>query len=226
MSQSVPQPNASDRRAALRKACSFDLQFRHKSGTAAGIGLEISDQGVVFMAPLAPEGSFQAVAVIRGHTVALTLGVLRVDELPYQGTTWNKLACAVETAPQPQWHALVDGTPGGIRAQTPHPPLPVRAAAAAPVRTAAAPPPDGLDRLPPNVQRAVIAQLIALKRLDAPRHGHAPLLKIAAGQALRDRSGAAVRRYHVHSKHHVHGVLRTFETVLLISDRGVVKVER
>jgi len=226
----VASPQYPERRAVLRKACAFDVRLASKTGILTGIGFEVSQRGITFSIPK-PAGAEQLTieAVIRGQSIPLTVRVMRAEPMWFRNSTWNKLACVIESPP-PQWVSAVEATPGGIRTSShertsPRP----RSAARETTSHAAAPTvheaPFG--SLPKSVQHVIVRQLQDLKRIDPPRSGKPPLLKMTVGEQYRDgATGAFVRRYHVRSKVDFHGHMRAYDTIFLITDQGhVVRAE-
>lgn len=211
-----------ERRTAVRRACSFDVEVATKTGPIKGIGLEISTSGLCFVLPRGPGVETLAVtALIRSQKFALTVKIVRSDPMPYQLETWAKLACAIVVPPS-DWNAIVEGTHRG-------PGKPDAAALAPGAQTRLAVSATGeilLGALPAGAQQSIVSQLIDLKRLASPRAGHAPLVRVTLGPEYRDAYGKVVHRYRVHSRIVSHAHTKSFETIFLVSGRGEVTLER
>ena len=67
--------------------------------------------------------------------------------------------------------------------------------------------------LPSAVQHHIVAELVRLKRLAPPKHGHQPLIRLQAGAARELGDGRSCQDVVIHSRVHHHGEeARSFDT--------------
>lgn len=203
----------SERRGAERVRKRFPIAWLHRGALAPGLGLEISEKGVLFAAREAPPGPSVDVALDLGaRRVRARLSIARQGSMAREGTEWAVIAGVFQGIAADDWDAIVRfcknvGEPTNKGAEE------LAALAAAD---------DAYRLLPLKVQQRIVEALIGAGRLAPESDAKSPLLRMTYVGKV--RSGA--HRLAVRSRRNLDGNVLNFDSFLAIDDAGNVTLER
>lgn len=206
-----------DRRQYKRRTGAFHVWWQPQPDKSLpGRGLELSANGLVFMItqPIAaPE--YNLVILVRERKIPVRVRTARADELEHQGKRWYRYMGEFTGISADSWDAVVryvNDTPEPTDRSTPeNQQLEARVD-------------DAYRLLPLQIQQKIIDMLVAQKKLEAPKPGQSPLLKLFYGGVSKKPDGSAVHRFNVHSRITVQGEVMAYDTRFLVDDKGNVEI--
>jgi hypothetical protein len=204
----------SERRGADRVRRRYPIGWIKDGTLVAGLGLEISEKGILFATKETPPGGHVDVALdLGGRRVRARLRIVRKGAMTRDGTEWAVVACVFEGIAADDWDAIVRfcknlDDPGNKAAQE--------------LSALAGSDDDAYRLLPLKVQQRVVAVLIKAGRLAPGSDAKNPLLRMSYDGSTR----AGEHRLAVHSRRSVDGELLSFDSVLLVDDAGNVTLDR
>jgi len=203
----------SERRGADRVRRRFPVGWVREGTLVPGLGLEISEKGLLFATKEGPSGGNVEVALdLQGRRVRARLKIVRKGTMTRDGVEWAVIACVFEGIAADDWDAIVRfcknlDDPGNKAAQE---------------LSALHGDDDAYRLLPLRVQQRVVAILIKAGRLAPGSDAKNPLLRMSYDGSTR----AGEHRLAVHSRRSVDGELLSFDSVLLVDDAGNVTLEK
>lgn len=206
-----------DRRQYKRRTGAFHLWWQPQPDKSLpGMGVEISANGLVFMIgePIAaPE--YNLVVLLRGAKIPVRVRTVRGDEVDHQGKRWHRYMGEFTGISADHWDAVVryvNDTPDPTDRSTPE------------HRQQEARVDDAYRLLPMQIQQKLIALLVEKKKLEAPKPGQSPLLKLFYGGVSKKPDGTTVHRFNVHSRIQVQGEVMAYDTRFVVDERGNVEI--
>ncbi|MDP9025809.1 MAG: hypothetical protein M3N13_10600 [Candidatus Eremiobacteraeota bacterium] len=210
---------AGDRRQYRRRSGAFHLWCLCEEGNTAktqqGIGLEISANGIMFL--LAdPVGlpQYSLIARLRDRNLRLDVRHIRSDEVEYQGKTWQRHMGEFTGTSAANWDAIaryVNDEPEPERRKMQNQEMGQRVD-------------DAYDLLPAALQKTIVDTLVSQKRLEAPREGQTPLLKLFYGGLVKRHGEIPAHRFNVHSRLKHNDDMIAYDTRFLISEDGSITI--
>ena len=208
---------AGDRRQYQRRAGAFHVWWlpdASKPGDLRqGIGMEVSANGLVFIIREKIESKeLNLIVRLREQRIPIRCKTIRTDTVQHKNDTWNRYSCEFSGIAADHWDAVVryvTDTPEPVDRRTPENP-------------AAAQTDDAYRLLPVAIQNKIVAALVASKKLDEPKPGQTPLIKIFYG-GLVNSGGKKAHRFNVHSRIKAKDEMIAYDTRFLVSEEGDVK---
>jgi hypothetical protein len=204
----------SERRSADRVRRRFPIGWIRDGTLVAGLGLEISEKGLLFATKEGPPGANVEVALdLHGRRVRARLKIVRKGAMTRDGVEWAVIACVFEGIAADDWDLIVRfcknlDDPGNKAAQE--------------LSALAGSDDDAYRLLPLRVQQRVVAMLVKAGRLAPASDAKNPLLRMSYDGSNR----AGEHRLAVHSRRLVDGELLQFDSVLIVDDAGNVTLEK
>ncbi len=208
---------AGDRRQYARRAGAFPLSYRptpqDEGDGHQAVGLEISPNGLMFMIDREIAASeYTVVARIRETTIPLRVRAVRNDTVEHQGKTWNRYMVAFLGVAADHWDAIVryvNDEPEPDRRKMQNQEISERVD-------------DAYRLLPLALQQKIVAMLVSQQRLEAPKPGQTPLLKLFYGGLVKRAGQTPAHRFNVHSRVKKGDELVAYDTRFLISETGEI----
>jgi hypothetical protein len=210
---------AGDRRQYKRRPGAFHLWHQPDPNNAQllkqGVGLEISPNGVMFMLQErvdVPE--FSVIARLRERNIPLRVKRVRADQVQHQGTTWHRYMGEFVGIAADDWDAIVryvNDEPDPDRRKMQNQEISDRVD-------------DAYRLLPMALQQRIMQMLISQKKLEAPKAGQIPLLKLFYGGLVKRAGQKPAHRFNVHSRVTRNDEMLAFDTRFLISEDGEITV--
>ena len=208
---------AGDRRQYKRKAGVFHMWYQpspdDKNMLKSGIGLEISPNGAMFImqeAVTAPQ--FNIIARVRERNIALRVKQVRSDTVQHQGSQWNRYMCEFIGVAADDWDAIVryvNDEPESDRRKMQNQQQSDKVD-------------DAYRLLPMALQQKIIALLVSQNKLEDPKPGQTPLLKLFYGGLVSRPGQKAAHRFNVHSRIKRGEEMLAFDTRFLVSEDGEI----
>ncbi len=203
-----------ERRHSPRKKVRFNLQWvKGPAEYVPGLVTEMSLNGLLFATEIPPtEKQFDVILDIGTRKIRLRLTAVRSGTIPRGGKMWSVFGCSFSGVAADDYDAMV-------RVLKDMGELTNKAAAelAGMDKTD-----DAYRMLPMKVQQRVLDVLVRMGRLEMPQANQQPLLRMSH---MGTQNG--MQRVAVHSRipHGVDGP-QSFDSVLIIDEAGLVKVEQ
>ncbi|MDQ6929564.1 MAG: PilZ domain-containing protein [Candidatus Eremiobacteraeota bacterium] len=206
-----------DRRQRQRRNAAFHLWWLYElpDKTKPGIGLEVSATGLVFIFPeniAAPE--YTLICSIREKKIRLRARTVRTDAVEHKGAKWTRYQCEFTGIAADDWDLIVR--------YVNEVPEPDRRKIGNQEVTETVD--DAYRLLPMAIQNKIMAMLIAQKKLEAPKPGVSPLLKLFYGGASKKGDGTVAHRFNVHSRIKVNDETMAYDTRFLVDESGAVAI--
>jgi len=208
---------AGDRRQCQRRPGAFHLWWipdtKKPSELRQGIGMEVSANGLVFIIreKVDPK-EFNAIVRLREQRIPIRLKTIRCDTVQHKNETWNRYMCEFAGIAADHWDAVV-------RYVTDTPEPVDRRNAQNPATEAVD---DAYRLIPVAIQNKIVAALVASRKLDEPKPGQTPLIKIFYG-GMSTTGEKKSHRFNVHSRVKVKDEMMAYDTRFLVSEDGEVK---
>lgn len=201
------------RKPPPRKTGAFHLWWQMEPEKfKPGIGMEIAVDSLVFIIEDAiPSPEFGIVARVREKNIPIHVRVTASDQVPNKGKMWHRYGASYVGIAADNWDLIfryVNDLPE---------PEDKRAAEEFRVD-------DAYRMLPMAVQEKIVSMLVEAKKLDEPKRGQSPLLKMFyTGE--RKLPGGNVRHFFtIHSRVPVDGEMMAYDTNFAIDDKGEVSI--
>lgn len=209
---------AGDRRQYQRRPGAYHLWWLPDPGKPTelrqGIGMDVSANGLVFIIRDRIDAKeFNAIIRVREQRIPLRLKQIRSDTVQHKNETWNRYMCEFAGIAADHWDAVVryvTDTPEPVDRRS------LQNAQAGETSD------DAYRLLPVAIQNKIVAALIASKKLDEPKPGQTPLIKIFYG-GLSTTGEKKAHRFNVHSRVKVKDEMMAYDTRFLVSEDGEVK---
>ena len=203
-----------ERRAADRQRRRYPIAWVRDGHLVAGLGLEISEKGLLFATRDAPLGRLVEVAIdLNGLRVRARIKVARQGTMARDGVNWALIAGVFEGIAADDWDAVVRfcknfNAPTNKTAE--------ELAALHRIDD------DAYRLLPLRVQERIVAALLDAGRLAPNSRAENPLLRMSyAG-----KTPAGNLRLAVHSRRHVDEEVHAFDSIVTVDDDGNIHLER
>jgi hypothetical protein len=188
----------SERRSADRVRRRYPIAWVKDGTLVPGLGLEISEKGILFATKESPPGTHADVALdLHGRRVRARLKIVRKGAMTRDGVEWDAIVRFCKNLDDP----------GNKAAQE---------------LSALSGDDDAYRLLPLKVQQRVVAVLVTAGRLAPGSDAKNPLLRMSYDSSTR----AGEHRLAVHSRRLVDGELLSFDSILTVDDGGHVTLER
>src|SRR5579872_4210045 len=203
-----------DRRQYKRRARAFPVWWQQSAGDPkslkAGIGLELSPNGLQLMLPDAvPSTEFNLVRRVRDQAIPARVKSLRTDQVPHQGKTWHRYNGEFLGIAADHWDLIVRYVDDVPEPQN---------KAAETMEKAD----DAYRLLPLIIQQKIVAMLVSAHKLEEPKAGQTPLLKLFYGGIVKQAGKKPAHRFNVHSRVLRNDEILAFDTRFLIADDGEI----
>jgi len=204
----------SERRSEDRVRRRFPVGWIKNGALIAGVGLEISEKGLLFATKESPPGANVEVALdLNGRRVRARLKIVRKGTMTRDGVEWAVIACIFEGIAADDWDLIVrfcqnldDPTNKAVQE----------------LSALAGSDDDAYRILPLRVQQRVVAVLQQAGRLAPGSDAKNPLLRMSYDRSTR----AGEHRLAVHSRRVVDGELLQFDSVVTVDDSGNVTLAK
>lgn len=206
-----------DRRQYKRRPGAFHLWWQYEPDkTKAGIGMEISANGLVFIIqePI-PVAEYTLVCRIRDTKIPVRVKTVRADLVDNKGAKWHRYMCNFTGISADNWDLIIRYVN-----DTPEPPDRRRMQNQEMNDHVD----DAYRLLPMAIQQKIIDKLIEQKKLEAPKPGQSPLLKMFYGGVSKKPDGSTLHRFNVHSRIQVGEEVMAYDTRFLIDEGGNIQV--
>jgi hypothetical protein len=208
-----------DRRQYKRRVGAFHVWYQPDPTTPghrkAGVGLEISPNGIVFLVedPIEPR-NFNLLARIREQNLTLRVRCVRGDEIQQEGSLWHRYMCEFVGIAADDWDVIVRyvNDEGDLdRRKMQH-------------QTLGENVDDAYRLLPMMLQQKLVAMLVAQQKLEPPRAGQEPLLRLFYGGLVTRTGQTPAHRVNVHSRIKRDDGMIAYDTRFLIAEDGAITV--
>ena len=208
-----------DRRQYKRRPGAFHLWWQPAPDRSVpGIGTELSANGLMFMLeqPL-PAAENNLVLGVRETKIPVRVRVVRTDQVDYKGKKWHRYMGEFTGIAADHWDIIVryvNDTPEPTdRRKMQNQEMDGKVD-------------DAYRLLPMQIQEKIIAVLVEQKRLQAPKPGQSPLLKLFYGGVAKKPDGGVTHRFNVHSRIKVQDEFMAYDTRFLVDEAGNVQVQK
>lgn len=208
-----------DRRQYKRRTGAFHMWWQPQPDKGVpGMGLEISANGLVFMIQQKiAAAECNLVVLVRDRKIPVRVRNVRADEVNHQGKKWHRYMAEFTGISADHWDAIVryvNDTPEPTDRSAPE------------NRQQEARVDDAYRLLPMQIQQKLIEMLVAQKKLEMPKAGQSPLLKLFYGGASKRPNGSTVHRFNVHSRVQIEGEAMAYDTRFLVDEKGNVELQK
>lgn len=205
-----------DRRQYKRRPGAFHLWLQTGATTSlAGIGTEISANGLVFIIeqPIATQ-EYNLLVRVRDKKIPVRAKTVRTDQVDHKGKKWHRYMAEFTGIAADNWDSIVryvnDTPEAPDRRKFQNQEMDEKVD-------------DAYRLLPMEIQQKIINQLVEQKRLEAPKPGQSPLLKLFYGGVTKKADGSVLHRFNVHSRIKVQDEVMAYDTRFLIDEKGNVQ---
>lgn len=207
-----------DRRQYKRRVGAFPVAWQvdpnDAKKNATGVGTEISPNGLVFlMQPAIAAKEFSLIVVLREHRIPVRVKVVRADQVDHQGKHWNRYMVSFQGVSADDWDLIVryvnDTPEPADRRKMQN-------------QEMADQTDDAYRLLPMAIQNKIIGMLVSSHKLEEPRHGQTPLLKLFYGGLVKQAGKPPGHRFNVHSRIVKDGEVFAYDSRFLVDDAGNV----
>jgi hypothetical protein len=210
---------AFDRRQYKRKSGAFGVWYQPDPANEhiriQGVGVEISPNGLMFMIPESIDApQFALIARVRERNIPLRVKRVRNDRIDHQGATWHRYMCEFAGIAADDWDAIVryvNDVPEEDRRKMQN---------QEPVEKVD----DAYRLLPFSLQQRIVQMLVSQNKLESPKQGQTPLLKLFYGGLVKRPGQKTAHRFNVHSRMKRNDEMLAFDTRFLIAEDGEITV--
>lgn len=208
---------AGDRRQYKRRTGAFRVWYKADVNAANdAIGVEISPKGLAFIVRDEVTDPELTVSLsIRSHRFMARLKRVRNDQVEHKSETWNRYFCVFSGIAADNWDLIVrfvnDVSEPVDRRKLQNQEMHEKVD-------------DAYRLLPTSVQNKLVDILVDQKKLERPKHGEAPLIKMFYGGLHRVNGQEPRHRVNVHSRMVVDGEAMAYDTRFLVSESGEIEL--
>ena len=208
---------AGDRRQYKRRTGAYHMWYQPNPSDPnllkSGVGLEISPNGAMFILQEPAGGTqFNIIARVRERNIPLRVKQVRTDQVQHQGATWHRYMCEFVGIAADDWDAIV-------RYVNDEPETDRRKMQNQEVNDKVD---DAYRLLPMALQEKIMALLVSQNKLEAPKSGQTPLLKLFYGGLVTRAGQKPAHRFNVHSRVKRGEEMLAFDTRFLVSEDGEI----
>ena len=208
---------AGDRRQYKRRAGAFHLWYQpdpdDEKNLKQGIGMELSPNGLMFIIPDPIYGEeFNLIVRLREQNIPLRVRNVRNDQIQHQGKMWHRYMGEFQGVAADHWDAIVryvndepDVDRRKMQNQEPNDKVD-----------------DAYRLLPLAMQQKIVDMLVAQNKLEAPKPGQTPLLKLFYGGLVKRPGGKPGHRFNVHSRVQKTDEMVAYDTRFVIGEDGAI----
>ncbi len=213
---------AGDRRSYQRRPATFPIWWQPNPAAPtrdhAGTGLQISPTGLVFeLQEHIPDPEFTLTFQLGTREVCAKVHKVRADTISDHHETWQRYMVEIQAICAEDWDAIV-----AFVAEQPE----VANRRKMQNQTMSEYVDDAYRMLPPNIQAQIVAALVEKGRLELPRGGASPTLKLFYGGLIKHPGEPAAHRFNVHSRRtEADGESVAYDTRFLITEAGDVRLQ-
>lgn len=209
---------AGDRRQYQRRAGAFHVWWQldpaDPKNLKQGIGLEISASGLMFLLEESiDKPEFTLIVRLRDQNIPLRVKRMRNDRIEYQGKTWNRYMGEFVGIAADHWDAIVryvnDTADPVDRRKMQNQEMVEKVD-------------DAYRLLPLAIQQKIVDVLVAQHKLEPPKPGQTPLLKIFYGGLVKRPNQKLAHRFNVHSRIRKDEETLAYDSRFLISEDGQI----
>lgn len=194
-----------------RKSGAFHMWWQIEPGKfKPGVGMEIAVDSLVFIIEDAiPGEEFNIVIRVRDKNVPLHVRVSANDQVPNKGKTWHRYGVTYVGIAADNWDLIFRHVNDVPETED------KRAGEQFGVD-------DAYRMLPLAVQQKIVAMLVEQKKLEEPKRGQSPLLKMFYTGERRLPSGGQRHFFTINSRVPLDGEMMAYDTNFIIDDKGEV----
>ncbi len=208
---------AGDRRQYKRRAGAFHLWYlpnpKDESTHVKGVGIEVSPNGLAFLCDSSISAhEYTLVAFLRDAKIPLRVRAVRNDVVSQQGKTWNRYMVTFLGVAADHWDTIVryvNDEPEPDRRKMQNQEINDKID-------------DAYRMLPLVLQEKIVAMLIAQNKLDEPKGGQTPLLKLFYGGLMKRPGQKPAHRFNVHSRIKKGDEMIAYDTRFLVGEDGEI----
>ncbi len=210
---------AGDRRQYKRRAGAFHVWYQSNPNDSShvkqGVGLEISPNGLMFIMPesiATPE--FNLVVRLRETNVPLRVRRIGSDEVQHQGKTWHRYMGEFQGVAADNWDAIVryvNDEPEVDRRKMQN-------------QEQSDKTDDAYRLLPMALQKKIMDSLVSQGKLEAPKDGQNPLVKLFYGGLVKRSGQKPAHRFNVHSRIKKGDEMVAYDTRFLVAEDGHITI--
>lgn len=176
-----------------------------------GVGMEVSPRGFAFaITVVIPSQEFAITIGLRNQKIPVRVRVVNSDRIQQQGKLWHRYAVEFVGIAADHWDLVVRYVN-----DAPEP------AERKPVEDR---PDDAYRLLPLAVQKKIVALLVTQRKLEEPKNGQIPLMKLFYSGLQKQAGAPPAHRFSVHSRIVINDEVVPYDTPFLITDDGTVKL--
>ena len=208
---------AGDRRQYKRRSGAFHLWYqpnpKDESTRVQAVGVEISPNGLMYLIEQPVTATeYTVVAAIRDTKIPLRVKAVRNDQVQHQGKTWNRYMVTFLGVAADHWDTIVryvNDEPEPDRRKMQNQEISEKVD-------------DAYRLLPLALQEKIVTMLVTQNKLDAPKSGQTPLLKLFYGGLVKRAGQKPAHRFNVHSRVKKGDEMVAYDTRFLISEDGQI----
>lgn len=210
---------AGDRRQYKRRSGAFHVWYQpnpnDNTQLKQGVGLEISPNGLMFIMP-DPIGAaeFSLVVRLRETNIPLRVKHIRGDQVQHQGKMWHRYMGEFLGVAADNWDAIV-------RYVNDEPEIDRRKMQNQEPNEKTD---DAYRLLPMALQQKIMDLLVSQGKLDPPKAGTTPLLKLFYGGLVKRPGQKPAHRFNVHSRVKKGDEMMAYDTRFLVAEDGTITV--
>ncbi|HET7814290.1 MAG TPA: PilZ domain-containing protein [Candidatus Baltobacteraceae bacterium] len=206
-----------DRRQYKRRAGAFHVWYEHAGASTQAVGTELSPSGLLFVINSdIPQQEFQLSLGLRSQKFPVRVKTVRTDVVDVKGQPWKRYACEFTGISADSWDLIVRYV-NDVPEPEDRRKLQNQAMSEAVD--------DAYRLLPMAIQQKIVQMLVLKRRLEQPKPGQIPLLKLFYGGKHQLPEGkAAVHRFNVHSRIMINDEAVAYDTRFLVSESGSVSI--
>jgi hypothetical protein len=207
-----------DRRQYKRRAGAFHLWWvadpADPKKNVAGRGLEISPNGLVFISPVPVAArEYTLIVGLRDAKIPIRVKTVRNDTVEHQSKKWNRYMVEFQGVSADNWDLIVryvnDVPEPADRRKMQN-------------QEMAEQTDDAYRLLPMAIQNKIIRMLVRSGKLEEPKPGQTPLLKLFYGGLVKQAGKAPGHRFNVHSRIVKDGEVFAYDSRFVVNDEGEV----
>lgn len=210
---------AGDRRQYKRRSGAFHVWYQPKPNDTSvmkqGVGLEISPNGLMFIMPEPiQQQEFSLVVRLRENNIPLRVRQIRGDQVQHQGKMWYRYMGEFQGVAADNWDAIV-------RYVNDEPEIDRRKMQN---QEPSEKTDDAYRLLPLALQQKIQDLLISQRKLEQPKPGQGPLLKLFYGGLVKRAGQKPAHRFNVHSRVKKGDEMVAYDTRFLVAEDGQITV--
>ena len=197
-----------------RKSGAFHAWWQVEPGKyKPGLGMEIAVDSLVFaIEDKIEDEEFTVVARVREKNLPIHVRTTASDEVPIKGAKWHRYACTYVGIAADHWDLIyryVNDIPETENKR----------------EGEEFGPDDAYRMLPLVVQERIVWLLVGQKKLEQPKPGHSPLLKMYYSGERKLSGGGSRHFFTVHSRIRLDDEMMAYDTRICVDEKGEVTLD-